>query len=133
MFFNRFVFKNPKSPEDKTGAHPTFGKRKFYKPKGVKTLPVNSKSYLNETEENIPVDELFLYSYLRKKYQNRPLGEEQDDDGSDLESVQSEEFEEMLDKMAGVKVRVCPVFERRLRHAPKPIILKYPKSFYLYM
>lgn len=98
------MFKNPKSPEDKTGAHPTFGKRKFYKPKGVKTLPVNSKSYLNETEENIPVDELFLYSYLRKKYQNRPLGEEQDDDGSDLESVQSEEFEEMLDKMAGVKV-----------------------------
>ncbi|XP_050301138.1 CCAAT/enhancer-binding protein zeta [Anthonomus grandis grandis] len=101
-FLDRFVFKNPKTMEDKTGAHPTFGKRKFYRPKGVKMLSVNSKSYLNEDEKNIPVDELFLYSFLQKKYQNRKLIED-DDDNSDLESVQSEEFEEMLDKMAGLK------------------------------
>lgn len=101
-FLDRFVFKNPKTLEEKTGAHPTFGKRKFYKPKGVKLLAVNSKSYLNEKHDNIPVDEIFLHSYLQKKYQTRDLKEDEDDN-SDLESVQSEEFEEMLDKMTGVK------------------------------
>ncbi|XP_076272674.1 nucleolar complex protein 1 [Rhynchophorus ferrugineus] len=100
-FLDRFVFKNPKTLEDKNGAHPTFGKRKFYKPKGVKTIPVNSKSYLNEKEQNIPVDEMFLYSYLQRKYRNRDFKEA--DDNSDLESVQSEEFEDMLDKMTGVQ------------------------------
>lgn len=56
------MFKNPKTLEEKTGAHPTFGKRKFYRAKGVKTMAVTSKSYLNEMEQNIPVDELFVYS-----------------------------------------------------------------------
>ncbi|XP_066138108.1 CCAAT/enhancer-binding protein zeta-like [Euwallacea fornicatus] len=99
-FLDRFVFKNPKSLEDRNGAHPTFGKRKFYKPKGIKILPVTSASYLSEVEENIPVDERFLYSYLQKKFQNKSQCDQVD---SDLESVQSEEFEEMLDKMAGIK------------------------------
>ncbi|CAG9770496.1 unnamed protein product [Ceutorhynchus assimilis] len=98
-FLERFVFKNPKSFDEKSGAHPTFGKRKFYKPKGVKMLAVNSKSYLNENQDNIPVEEMFLYSYLQQKHQNQPMA----DDNSDLESVQSEEFEEMLDKMGGFK------------------------------
>ncbi|KAL1517383.1 hypothetical protein ABEB36_001152 [Hypothenemus hampei] len=102
-FLDRFVYKNPKvSNEKPCGAHPTFGKRKFYKPKGLKTLAVNSRSYLNEEKQNIPVDELFLYSYLQKKY-NKDSEEDDEKDNSDLESVQSEEFEEMLDKMTGFK------------------------------
>lgn len=42
---------------------------------------------------------LCCFSYLQRKYQERAPDEEE----SDLESVQSEEFEEMLDKMSGVK------------------------------
>ncbi|CAH0547490.1 unnamed protein product [Brassicogethes aeneus] len=100
-FLERFVFKNPKKIDHKEGVHPTFGQRKFYKPKGVRTLPVNSNMYIAENQNNIPVDELFLYSYLKKKYENRQLKD--DDEDSDAESVQSEEFEDMLDKMAGMK------------------------------
>ncbi|KAJ8976913.1 hypothetical protein NQ317_014085 [Molorchus minor] len=99
-FLDRFVFKNPKKVEGKLGVDPTFGKRKLYRPKGVKLLNVNSAGYLKESQQNIPEDELFVYSYLQQKYRHRKIEEEDD---SDLESVQSEEFEEMLDKMAGVK------------------------------
>lgn len=38
------------------------------------------------------------FSYLQKRYQDKHIKE----DDSDLESVQSEEFEEMISKMAGV-------------------------------
>lgn len=60
---DRFVFKNPKKFEEGTvqGAHPTFGKRKMYHPRGLRSLPVNSASYLNENSNNIPVDEMFMY------------------------------------------------------------------------
>lgn len=61
-FLERFVFKNPKKIEETVGKDHTFAKRKFNRPIGVKLLPVNSSSYLNEEEKNIPVDELFLYS-----------------------------------------------------------------------
>ncbi|XP_064211688.1 CCAAT/enhancer-binding protein zeta [Tribolium castaneum] len=105
-FLDRFVFKNPKKYEEGTvqGAHPTFGKRKLYLPKGLRSLRVNSANYLNEDSKNIPVDEMFMYSYLRKKYHDREqdFGDKSDEDDSDLESVQSEEFEEMLEKMAGL-------------------------------
>ncbi|XP_060535231.1 CCAAT/enhancer-binding protein zeta [Cylas formicarius] len=97
-FLERFVFKNPKKSEEKPGIHPTLGARKFYKPRGVKLLPVRSKNYMNADTKSIPVEELFLYSYLQRRYQHQDLNEEED---SDLESVGSDEFEEMLDKMAG--------------------------------
>ncbi|KAJ8957549.1 hypothetical protein NQ318_020588 [Aromia moschata] len=99
-FLDRFVFKNPKRVENKMGVDPTFGRRKLYRPRGVKLMSVNSAGYLKETEKNIPEDELFVYSYLQKKYQYKKTDEEDD---SDLESVQSEEFEEMLDKISGFK------------------------------
>lgn len=41
-----------------------------------------------------------FFRYLQRKYQDREIKVEDD---SDLESVQSEEFEEMIDKMAGMK------------------------------
>jgi ribosome biogenesis protein MAK21 len=101
-FLDRFVFKNPKKNEDKfvQGAHPTFGKRKMYQPKGLKLLPINSPSYLNEKFNNIPIDEQFMYTYLQRKYKEKNMKTEDED--SDLESVQSDEFEEILDKMAGI-------------------------------
>ncbi|KAJ8925033.1 hypothetical protein NQ315_001204 [Exocentrus adspersus] len=99
-FLDRFVFKNPKKINETAGVNRTLSKRKLYTPTGVKMLPVNSAGYLKEDQRNIPVDELFMYSYLRKKYEAKTTEAEEE---SDLESVQSEEFEEMLDKMAGVQ------------------------------
>lgn len=61
-FLDRFVFKNPKKVEEKDGIHPTLAKRKLYKPKGIKLVPVFSEGYVKEKPENIPVDELFLHS-----------------------------------------------------------------------
>ncbi|KAJ3662377.1 hypothetical protein Zmor_006730 [Zophobas morio] len=103
-FLDRFVFKNPKKFEEGAvqGAHPTFGKRKMYLPKGIRSLPVNSTNYLNENSKNIPVDELFMHSYLKNKQKEKIKSESNEDDESDIESVQSEEFEDMLDKMAGI-------------------------------
>ncbi|XP_044748436.1 CCAAT/enhancer-binding protein zeta [Coccinella septempunctata] len=100
-FLDRFVFKNPKQTDEfQSGSHPTFGKRKFYRPKGVKSLSVTSSEYLRTREDNIPVDEKFLHMYLQKKYSNRSL---KDEDESDVDSVASDEFEEMLEKMTGTQ------------------------------
>ncbi|XP_050506549.1 CCAAT/enhancer-binding protein zeta [Diabrotica virgifera virgifera] len=99
-FLERFVFKNPKRVSEASGRDSTFGKRKLYRPKGVKAMSVKTASYAKESSENIPVDELFVHTYLQQRYQER--GETERDD-SDLESVQSDEFEEMLDKLSGRK------------------------------
>ncbi|XP_056642195.1 CCAAT/enhancer-binding protein zeta [Diorhabda sublineata] len=100
-FLDRFVFKNPKKVTETSGRDLTFGKRKLYRPKGVKSISVNSNSYAQENSENIPVDELFVHTYLQQKYRER--GSLEKDDDSDLESVQSDEFEEMLEKFSGHK------------------------------
>ncbi|CAG9857672.1 unnamed protein product [Phyllotreta striolata] len=104
-FLERFVFKNPKKTAATPGRDLMFSKRKLYRPKGVKSLPVKSESYSRENPRNIPVDELFVHTYLQGKYRE---GGSRDDDDSDLESVRSDEFEEMLDKMAGAKTNEEP-------------------------
>lgn len=60
-FLDRFVFKNPKKINGADGSHPTFGIRKKYKPSGLRSLALNSDKYLKINEENIPVEEIFLY------------------------------------------------------------------------
>ncbi|XP_073965864.1 CCAAT/enhancer-binding protein zeta-like [Choristoneura fumiferana] len=106
-FLDRFVFKNPKKREDgqrdglKTvkGSHPKFAVRKNYTAKGIKSLPVNSASYLNEDANKIPVDERFLYDFLQK----RRHAEEEPDSDSDADSVTSEDFEKYLDTVTGTR------------------------------
>ncbi|XP_061725077.1 LOW QUALITY PROTEIN: CCAAT/enhancer-binding protein zeta [Cydia pomonella] len=106
-FLDRFVFKNPKKREDEQhgdvkkvkGSHPKFAVRKNYTAKGLKSLPVNSSSYLNEDASKIPADERFLYDFLQK----RRDAEESDSD-SDADSVTSEDFEKYLDSVTGTRV-----------------------------
>ncbi|GJQ67721.1 hypothetical protein Trydic_g16541 [Trypoxylus dichotomus] len=98
-FLDRFVFKNPKKFNSNDGSHPTFGKRKKYKPFGLRSLALNSEKYLQQNETNIPVDELFLYKYMQKKTHER----KKEDEDSDIESVASDEFEELLNKMGDHK------------------------------
>lgn len=97
-FLDRYVFKNPKKLESKkvVKRNDPFAARSSYTPRGVRLLPVGSEAYLNEREDLIPVDELFLYKYLKKKQESRPLKTE---DESDNESVTSEDFNAMLDEL----------------------------------
>ncbi|KAL2732047.1 CCAAT/enhancer-binding protein zeta [Vespula squamosa] len=98
-FLDRYVFKNPKKLENKKirKKNDPLAQRGSYVPKGVRSLPVDSMAYLNEAEERIPVDELFLYHYLKRKSKSTNMYNEKD---SDNESVNSEEFNEMLDKFS---------------------------------
>lgn len=73
--------------------------RAGYTPKGIRSLPVDSMAYLNEAEERIPVDELFLYRYLKRRKEIKQHIKQDDDDNEDVESVNSEEFNDMLDHM----------------------------------
>ncbi|KAJ0170455.1 hypothetical protein K1T71_013826 [Dendrolimus kikuchii] len=109
-FLDRFVFKNPKQRTDKQddddgvkrvkGSHPKFAVRKNYTAKGIKSLAVNSTSYLNEDVKKIPVDERFLYDFLQKR---REIQEANDDSDSDNDSVTSEDFDKYLDSVTGSK------------------------------
>lgn len=101
-FLDRYVFKNPKKLDDKKvqRKNDLMAQRAGYTPKGLRSLPVDSAAYLNETEERIPVDELFLYRFLKRKSAiKKRIKKEDDDDKEDLESVNSEEFNDMLDNM----------------------------------
>ncbi|CAB3232649.1 unnamed protein product [Arctia plantaginis] len=107
-FLDRFVFKNPKKRSDDQqddgikkvkGSHPKFAVRKNYVAKGLRSIPVNSASYLNEDASKVPVDERFLYDFLQKR---RDTGAEESDD-SDADSVTSEDFEQYLDSVTGAK------------------------------
>ncbi|KAG8224282.1 hypothetical protein J437_LFUL005088 [Ladona fulva] len=103
-FLNRFAFKNPKKlkkAEDVEGKPVTF--KKAYTPLGVKSLSVISASYLNEKEENIPVDEVFLYKYVKQRREEKFKNKQDEEEESDSESVKSDEFEEVMEKFIGKK------------------------------
>ncbi|KAL6437186.1 hypothetical protein ACFW04_005035 [Cataglyphis niger] len=99
-FLDRYVFKNPKKLDDKKvqRKNDPLAQRAGYIPKGIRSLSVDSMAYLNEAEERIPVDELFLYQYLKKKNEIKH-SKQKDEDNEDVESVNSEEFNDMLDHM----------------------------------
>ncbi|XP_050357921.1 CCAAT/enhancer-binding protein zeta [Nymphalis io] len=109
-FLDRFVFKNPKKRTDRQeegdvkkikGSHPKFAVRKNYTAKGLKSIPVNSSTYLNEDVKKIPVDEKFLYDFLQKRREVNAS----DDEDSDTDSVTSEDFEKYLDTVTGSKAQ----------------------------
>ncbi|PNF43787.1 hypothetical protein B7P43_G09744 [Cryptotermes secundus] len=102
-FLDRFVFKNPKKNiKEEVVRNSKFSRKRAYIPSGIRSLRVDSASYLNEDESKIPVDELFMYRYLHKKG-NLSHMKEEEDGGSDASSVASEEFHEMLDGLLAGK------------------------------
>lgn len=58
-FLERFSFKNPKKQPENVSS--LFAKRKKYAVSGVRSLPVRSDSYLKQKEDNVPVDERYLF------------------------------------------------------------------------
>lgn len=101
-FLDRYVFKNPKKLDTKkvTKKNDPLAQRASYTPKGLRSLPVDSTAYLNEHEDRIPVDELFLYEYMKKRQEIRVNVKDEDDDYDDNESVNSEDFNAMMDKLS---------------------------------
>ncbi|CAG5103179.1 Similar to CEBPZ: CCAAT/enhancer-binding protein zeta (Homo sapiens) [Cotesia congregata] len=97
-FLNRYVFKNPKKLEEKkvTNNGPLAVRAK-YTPKGIRAIPVDSQAYLNEKEERIPVDELFLYRYLNKKNEIKSFVKKEKDDDD------TEKFAEILERQGQSK------------------------------
>lgn len=105
-FLERFCFKNPKKLPpgvSEKGPDPALARRKFYTPSGIKSLPVISKNYLGQIEEKVPVDEVFLFRYLKQRREGTEERDEDAEDTSDIESVASEEFEEILHGVMGNK------------------------------
>ncbi|KAG5887431.1 hypothetical protein JTB14_024630 [Gonioctena quinquepunctata] len=72
-FLDRFVFKNPRRVEETHGKDPTFSKRKLYRPKGVKLMPVKSAGYIRENPENIPVESCSCTLIYRKSTEKKKL------------------------------------------------------------
>ncbi|KRX91705.1 Uncharacterized protein T4E_4884 [Trichinella pseudospiralis] len=109
-FLDRFVFKNPKKSitenfeladlvclvleknTEKRGY-----KRKIYDPWSLRSLPVTSSAYAMHHKSHVPPDEKYLHSFMTNE--NVKRAEEQLSAESDGESVNSDEFEILLDKM----------------------------------
>ncbi|XP_042899451.1 CCAAT/enhancer-binding protein zeta [Parasteatoda tepidariorum] len=96
-FLDRFVYRNPKKISESLEMNPTtrvFGSRKF-KASASKQLHVTSNEYLQQKSVKIPEDEKFIYQYLR----NRTVTAKSLKEDSDLDSVCSDEFEQLLDNI----------------------------------
>ncbi|KRY67610.1 CCAAT/enhancer-binding protein zeta, partial [Trichinella pseudospiralis] len=100
-FLDRFVFKNPKKSitenvEEKNTEKRGY-KRKIYDPWSLRSLPVTSSAYAMHHKSHVPPDEKYLHSFMTNE--NVKRAEEQLSAESDGESVNSDEFEILLDKM----------------------------------
>ncbi|KRX91708.1 CCAAT/enhancer-binding protein zeta, partial [Trichinella pseudospiralis] len=96
-FLDRFVFKNPKKSITENNTEKRGYKRKIYDPWSLRSLPVTSSAYAMHHKSHVPPDEKYLHSFMTNE--NVKRAEEQLSAESDGESVNSDEFEILLDKM----------------------------------
>ncbi|CAF2854522.1 unnamed protein product [Rotaria sp. Silwood2] len=109
-FFDRFIYKNPKKQITK---HELLRKKsrhaagRLYLPKGVKAVAVDSNEYTRLNPAHIPVDERFLYTFMKMRQENSELAQEKKkqksvegdiDDNESLSSVSDDEFDKYLNK-----------------------------------
>lgn len=92
-FLDRFVYRNPKTVDNQESAFArqasVFGRL------GVKRSNVStaSKEFVTMPENKIPLEERFIYHFLKDRAANKP-----EEDVADNESVASDEFEALLDR-----------------------------------
>ncbi|CAH1707726.1 unnamed protein product [Aphis gossypii] len=134
-FLDRFSFKNPKKPRQGQGEgeenqelfRSVGTSRKHYAPKGLKSMSVVSEEYLRHEEKQIPLDEVFLYKYLKQRPKQNKNVENSDEDGfSDVDSVNSDDFNELLDGMMGTKKKKKYDFSRGFEKEAKSKKVKQP-------
>nr|CAD2178274.1 unnamed protein product [Meloidogyne enterolobii] len=110
-FLDRFAFKNPKTKHlnkkvnNKQKLNPLFSHT--YVPRGIKALnPTSQFDYLNKTSSEIPLDERFLHHFASIKFKKNIKNEENkkgknekdDEDFDDMASLDSDEFDLLLEK-----------------------------------
>ncbi|OUC42572.1 CBF/Mak21 family protein [Trichinella nativa] len=119
-FLDRFVFKNPKKSisenvEEKNTEKRGY-KRKIYDPWSLRSLPVTSSAYALHHKSHVPPDEKYLHSFMTNA--NAKRAEEQLSEESDIESVNSEEFEILLGKLFDLDRITVSKFVRRYNDVP---------------
>ncbi|PAV71522.1 hypothetical protein WR25_24805 [Diploscapter pachys] len=101
-FLDRFAFRNPKS-KNKPKVEKVI-KKKAYDPWGVRGMSIKSAEYLNKQDSELPADERFLHRYAKSNIRLPEKKDKEDDDEWETRSVDSEEFEALLEKFeAGEK------------------------------
>uniref|UniRef100_A0A183FPV5 CBF domain-containing protein n=1 Tax=Heligmosomoides polygyrus TaxID=6339 RepID=A0A183FPV5_HELPZ len=96
-FLDRFAFKNPKEERKSTGERVL--RKKMFDPWGVKKLPVSSKEYVNKKLSELPADEHYLHRFASMKFSGSADNKEKkEEDDWEIESVDSAEFDAILDK-----------------------------------
>lgn len=95
-FLDRFAFRNPKNTVSASKKEKNYNRFNVFGRLRTQTFAyLNSNNYLDLPEEEIPADERFIHSYLKHKDNQKAAIEE--DNESDIESVTSVEFNDILD------------------------------------
>ena len=96
-FLDRFVFRNPKRSVQNGKVKSTNIQSKVFGRKTVlSSIPFGLNEMVELPESLVPVNEQFIYRFLKQKKKLR-LNEKDADDNSDIESVDSFEFNDILD------------------------------------
>ena len=96
-FLDRFAFRNPKSTVSSKKKPDNFNRHNLFGRLRINSFAkLSSRKYLELPESEIPPDERFIYRYLKQKKSLRAENVDIDDD-SDIESVDSLEFNDILD------------------------------------
>ncbi|XP_077145233.1 CCAAT/enhancer-binding protein zeta [Ranitomeya variabilis] len=99
-FLDRFVYRNPKQPKIKENnrGYLIHQKKKLYM--NQERQPVNSVTFLEKEEREIPVDEIFFHRFFKKLSTDKPKRARNEDEEC-IEDVDDDEFEKILDSFEG--------------------------------
>ncbi|KAM4043286.1 CCAAT/enhancer-binding protein zeta isoform 1-T2 [Anomaloglossus baeobatrachus] len=97
-FLDRFVYRNPKQPKIKENrGYLVHQKKKLYM--NQQKEPVNSATFLEKEESEVPVDEIFFHRFFKKLSTDKPKYTHNEDEC--IEDVDDDEFEKILDSFEG--------------------------------
>ncbi|KAM4771728.1 CCAAT/enhancer-binding protein zeta [Rhinophrynus dorsalis] len=99
-FLDRFVYRNPKLQKagESNRGYLMHQRKKHYM--NEEKQPVNSATFLEKEEAEIPVDEVFFHRYFKKLSKEKQKFKRHEDEES-LEDVDDDEFEKILDSFEG--------------------------------
>ncbi|XP_075059437.1 CCAAT/enhancer-binding protein zeta isoform X2 [Mixophyes fleayi] len=99
-FLDRFVYRNPKQPkvQENNRGYLMHQKKKLYM--NEQKHPVNSATFLEKEEHEIPVDEVFFHRYFKKVSTDKQKYKRNEEEES-LEDVDDDEFEDILNSFEG--------------------------------
>lgn len=122
-FLDKFVFKNPKQvdegePKKVAATFSVFGRKK------TAGKRLTAEEMMSKSEEEVPVDEQYIHRFLKqKKILAKSLGkdggDDEIDDASDVESVTSLEFNDILDNYESYANEGEMDFAGEVRRQPK--------------